>query len=30
MLLEAYGYFGFLAGELADMIPDAMAEIMQA
>jgi hydroxyethylthiazole kinase-like uncharacterized protein yjeF len=28
MLLEEYGYFGFLAGELAEAIPEAMAEIM--
>jgi NAD(P)H-hydrate epimerase len=28
MLLEAKGYFGYLAGELADRIPEALAGIM--
>ena len=28
MLLEERGYFGFLAGELADRIPEAMARVV--
>jgi hydroxyethylthiazole kinase-like uncharacterized protein yjeF len=28
ILLEEYGYFGFTAGELADLIPEAMAEVV--
>jgi NAD(P)H-hydrate repair Nnr-like enzyme with NAD(P)H-hydrate dehydratase domain len=28
MLLEERGYFGYLAGELADMIPEALASLI--
>ena len=28
LLLEEYGYFGFMAGELAETIPEAIADIV--
>jgi NAD(P)H-hydrate epimerase len=30
MLFQEYGYFGFLAGELAEAIPKAMAAMLTA